>query len=72
VPVKRARSWDVLEDVKEKQGNNSNYLQNYLIEKENEVYGIIRIHGLTGGISHNELAAKVSLDRSNLRKYIKN
>jgi predicted transcriptional regulator len=69
VPVKRARAWDVFEDVKEKQGNRSNYLQNYLTEKENEVYGIIRIHSLKGDISHKELAAKVSLDRSNLRKY---
>jgi Winged helix-turn-helix DNA-binding len=69
VPVKRARAWDVFEDVKEKQGNKSNYLQYYLTEKENEVYGTIRVYGLTGGISHKELAAKVSLDRSNLRKY---
>ena len=69
VPAKRARAWDLFEDVKEKQGNNSNYLKNYLIEKENEVYGTIRVYGLTGGISHKELAAKVSLDRSNLRKY---
>jgi hypothetical protein len=71
VPTTRGRSWDWHEDTREKQGNNSNYLQNYLIEKENEVYGTIRVYGITGGISHNELAAKVSLDRSNLRKYIK-
>jgi hypothetical protein len=69
VPAKRAKSWDWHKDRREKQGKDSNYLQNYLTEKENEVYETIRVYGITGGISHNELATKVSLHRSNLRKY---
>jgi hypothetical protein len=45
------------------------YLRQYVQEREKEALGIIRIYGPRGGISHNMLSDRMSLDRKNLTKY---
>jgi hypothetical protein len=45
------------------------YLEPYATEKENAILEVVRIHGIKGGILHNQLAHIADLDRKSLRKY---
>lgn len=44
-------------------------LEPYTTEKESRILEVIRNHGIKGGISHNQLAQIVDLDRKSLRRY---
>jgi hypothetical protein len=44
-------------------------LEPYTTEKENKILEVIRNYGIKGGISHNQLAQIVDLDRKSLRRY---
>lgn len=48
-----------------------NYLNEYRQEKKNTILEIIRIYGMRGGVSHNQLSKEVYLDPKNLGPYIK-
>jgi predicted transcriptional regulator len=48
-----------------------NYLDDYRQEKKNTILEIIRIYGMRGGISHDQLSKEIGLDPKNLRAYIK-
>ncbi len=51
--------------------NKKNYLDEYRHEKKNTILEIIRIYGMRGGISHDQLSNEIDLDPKNLRPYIK-
>jgi predicted transcriptional regulator len=59
--------WNWIEYRRKKE----NYLDEYRQEKKNTMLEIIRIYGMRGGISHNQLSKEVDLDPKNLRLYIK-
>jgi predicted transcriptional regulator len=50
--------------------NKEDYLDEYRREKKNTILEVIRIYGMRGGISHDQLSKEVDLDPKNLRPYI--
>jgi|GEM_PF-6879543 predicted transcriptional regulator len=59
--------WNLIEYRRKKK----NYLDEYRKEKKNAILEIIRIYGMRGGVSHNQLSKEVNLDPKNLGPYIK-
>jgi predicted transcriptional regulator len=63
----RHKDWNWIEYRRKKK----DYLDDYRQEMKNTVLEIIRIYGMRGGISHDQLSKEISLDPKNLRAYIK-
>ena len=63
----RHTDWNWIEYRRKKE----NYLVEYRQEKKNTILEIIRIYGMRGGISHDQLSKEVGLDPKNLGPYIK-
>jgi predicted transcriptional regulator len=63
----RQTDWNRIEYRRKKE----NYLDEYRLVKKNTILEIIRIYGMRGGISHDQLSKEVDLDPKNLRPYIK-
>ncbi|MGH9979420.1 MAG: hypothetical protein ACRD8Z_26825 [Nitrososphaeraceae archaeon] len=62
----RHTDWNWIEYRK----NKEDYLDEYRREKKNTILEVIRIYGMRGGISHNQLSKEVDLDPKSLRSYI--
>jgi hypothetical protein len=66
--MQREDNWEKLIHKKLREAR-ARYLEPYISEKENAILEVIRVYGIKGGISHNQLAHIADLDRKSLRKY---
>jgi predicted transcriptional regulator len=63
----RSKNWNWIEYRR----RNERYRDEYKQEIKNTILEIVRIYGMRGGISHNQLSKELDLDPKNLRPYIR-